>query len=250
MESLRIISVNIEMDRHLDSVRVFLEKENPDVVCVQEVYEPDLRAFAEHFGMEYVFGQMNVMGRGDRLNPPFFPYGIGMLYRLPAQNIQRAYYQGDSKTVKERIYNGNSREDHHLLLCAMFQKGWVKFQIGTTHFTWTSDGKADDLQRENLQKMLAILRNTQEIVLCGDFNAPRGKEIFDEMAKYYHDNIPTQYTTSIDVNLHRLGEKLRGEPLMVDGLFTTSGYKCSNVRLQEGVSDHMAIVAEISRIQI
>lgn len=32
---------------------------------------------------------------------------------------------------------------------------------------------------------------------------------------------------------------------MVDGLFTTSDYKASNVRLVDGVSDHMAIVADI-----
>jgi hypothetical protein len=54
-----------------------------------------------------------------------------------------------------------------------------------------------------------------------------------------------QYITSIDADLHRDGDKVR-KPLMVDGLFTSPIYKCSNVRLQNGVSDHMAIVAEIT----
>jgi hypothetical protein len=34
---------------------------------------------------------------------------------------------------------------------------------------------------------------------------------------------------------------------MVDGLFTTPVYQTSNVKLVDGVSDHMAIVAEIHK---
>ena len=35
---------------------------------------------------------------------------------------------------------------------------------------------------------------------------------------------------------------------MVDGLFTTPAYKASDVKLVDGISDHMAIVAKINRI--
>jgi len=34
---------------------------------------------------------------------------------------------------------------------------------------------------------------------------------------------------------------------MVDCLFSTPAYKASNVKLVDGVSDHMAIVAEIRK---
>ncbi len=34
---------------------------------------------------------------------------------------------------------------------------------------------------------------------------------------------------------------------MVDGLFTTPAYRASDVRLQFGVSDHVAIVATIEK---
>lgn len=245
---MKLISINIEEEKHLDSVQRFLEQEHPDVVCMQEVHEVDLQEFARKLGMQAVMGQMSLMGRGDHMKPPFHPFGIGILSRFPIQNIRRAYYQEQEGPPKNYVFNGNPREDYHLLLYANIRKGNTNFTIGTTHFIWTPDGEADDLQRENLEKLLAILKDIPEFVFCGDFNAPRGREIFDTIAQHYKDNIPQQYTTSIDVNLHRLGEKLRGEPLMVDGIFSTRHYNVQNVRLVEGVSDHMAVVAEISKI--
>ena len=35
---------------------------------------------------------------------------------------------------------------------------------------------------------------------------------------------------------------------MVDGLFTTPTYRALNVKLIDGISDHMAIVAEINKV--
>jgi len=246
---IKLVSVNIEMDKHLDRVHAFLEREKPDVICLQEVFEPDLTEFGKNLGMEVVFGQMNLMGRGNQMEAPYIPFGIGMLSSLPMGDVQRSYYQGDKESAKKYVFNGDAREDCHLFLHAHIQKGNTNFTIGTTHFVWTPDGQTSELQRQDLKKLLAILENIPEMVFGGDFNAPRGGEIFDTIAKHYKDNIPQQYTTSIDANLHRLGDKLRGAPLMVDGLFTTPHYKAQNVRLESGVSDHCALTAEISRMK-
>ena len=146
------------------------------------------------------------------------------------------------------MFNGTSMDDSHPLLCVSAEKGNESFVVGTTHFTWSPDGIPDDFLRKDMKSLLAILQDIPEIVLCGDFNAPRGGEIFDALAQRYKDNIPLEYDTSIDVNLHRDGKKMADRSLMVDGLFTTSFYKCSNVRLVGGVSDHFAIIAEVHHI--
>ena len=70
-------------------------------------------------------------------------------------------------------------------------------------------------------------------------------EAFDRIARKYKDNIPKKYKTSLDQNLHRV----KGLQYMVDGLFTTPGYKASNVKLVDGVSDHVAIVADIEKVR-
>ncbi|MBI2098098.1 MAG: endonuclease/exonuclease/phosphatase family protein [Candidatus Wildermuthbacteria bacterium] len=247
-DSIKLISVNIELAKHLGLVRAFLEKEKPDIACLQEVCEADLKEFAKEFEMEAVFAQMSLIGKGEYTKPPFAPYGVGILSRLPIQSVQRPYYRGDEETAKQREFQGLSRDDPHPLLCASIKKGDQSFVVGTTHFTWTQNGEPDDLQRNDLVSLLRTLEKFPETVLVGDFNAPRGRETFDTLARYYKDNIPAHYATSIDANLHHDGEKVRNKLLMVDGLFTTLQYECANVRLQDGISDHMAIVAEIQRV--
>ncbi|MBI4122959.1 MAG: endonuclease/exonuclease/phosphatase family protein [Parcubacteria group bacterium] len=245
---LSLACVNIEGTKHLDRVLAFLQKEKPDVVCLQEIYEHDLQKFAEELGMESAFGQMVLMGRDNKLEPLFLPFGIALLSRLPMSNLRKSYYHGDEESVRNLMFDGNHQSYYHLVLSAALQKDGKGFTIGTTHFTWTPDGKVDDVQRTHVAGLLKTLQDFPDMVFCGDFNAPRGEEIFAELAKCYKDNIPSHYTTSIDVNLHRLGEKLRGRSLMIDGLFTTPQYEASNVRLQDGVSDHFAILAEIRKL--
>lgn len=244
---MKLISVNIDLKRQLTTVWPFLKQEKADIVCLQEVHKEDLKELAKELEMEPVFGQMSSIGRNVYLEPPFSPYGVGMLSALPIQDIQMSYYRGTEEEAKTKLFSGNSKDDAHPLLHITVQKEDKAFTIGTTHFTWSPDGKADDAQRRDIENLLSILEGIPELILCGDFNAPRGGEIFDAIAQEYTDNIPAEYTTSIDTDLHRDGEKMRHKSLMVDGLFTTRRYECSSVRLVNGVSDHCAIVAEIQK---
>ena len=251
MSSIKLVSVNIELDNHLDRVGGFLRQEKPDVVCLQEAYQEHIEDFAKELGMHSAFAPMSNIGKGERAlytMPPFFPYGVGILSALPIQDIQTPYYRGTEEDAKTKPFSGNSKDDAHPLLYVTVQKESKDFTIGTTHFTWSPDGRADDVQRRDIENLLSIVEGIPEFILCGDFNAPRGGEIFDAIAHRYTDNIPAEYTTSIDLELHRDREKMRHKPLMVDGLFTTPQYECSNVRLVRGVSDHCAIVAEVRKV--
>ena len=248
---MKLISVNINLKKQLATVWPFLreQKEKADIVCLQEIYKEDLEEFAKEFGMKPVFAPMSNIGKKVHTEPPFFPYGVGILSALPIQDIQTSYYRGTEEEARTKPFSGNSKDDAHPLLRVTVQKGDQAFTIGTTHFTWSPDGKADDAQRRDIQNLLAVVEQIPELILCGDFNAPRGGEIFDAIAEKYKDNIPAEYATSIDLELHRDGEKMHHKSLMVDGLFTTPQYKCSNVRLVRGVSDHCAIVAEIQKVE-
>jgi endonuclease/exonuclease/phosphatase family metal-dependent hydrolase len=240
---MKLISINIELDRRLDSVEEFLKKEQPDVVCLQEVFQHDLLDLEKKLGMTGVYASM-----GKYCVEPqkgCLDLGVGILSKLPLEDVQRAYYSGDEASVDQvRIEGPNDAQRYYHVFVYGETQG---ITIGTTHFTWTPNGKADDVQREHLKELLKILSGIPEIMFCGDFNAPRGGEIFDALAQRYQDNIPKQYTTSINSDMHRKGEKLRGRSLMVDGLFSTPSYAIQNVKLVGGVSDHMAMVAEVQK---
>lgn len=156
--------------------------------------------------------------------------------------VDLKYYVG----VRDKIpvyKSGDPNSSNRALLLIRFVKDEVKFSIITTHFTWSPKGTVIHLQRVNLNKMLRILDSIGEFVLCGDFNAPRGKEIYNKLVKLYTDNIPPEVTTTIDPNLHR-AKKLQ---FVVDGMFSTPQFKLSKVQLIEGISDHKAIVGVVTR---
>ena len=118
------------------------------------------------------------------------------------------------------------------------------YRVCTTHFRWTPDGEADDAQRTDMIALLSVLESLQDFVLVGDFNTPRGGDMFAELANRYKDNVPREFTSSLDPTLHRAAPLER----MVDGIFTTPCYVVSDVEMISGISDHRALVANISRI--
>jgi len=82
-----------------------------------------------------------------------------------------------------------------------------------------------------------------ETVLTGDFNAPRGREIFSHIASVFKDNVPDHVSVSLDPLHHRAGAL----PYMVDGIFSTPGYRVTEVEQHFGLSDHTAFSATVFR---
>jgi endonuclease/exonuclease/phosphatase family metal-dependent hydrolase len=117
------------------------------------------------------------------------------------------------------------------------------YKFITTHLPVTIEGEETSYQLEVIDLLLREIKKFEGFVLCGDTNAPRGKISFSKFSEKYKDNIPEEYKTTLDQNLHRV----KGLQYMIDCLFTTPNYTASNVRLIDGISDHMAVVAEITK---
>lgn len=241
---LKLVSINVERSKHLDLVLPFIHKMQPDVLCVQELIGNNVDAFATASGS--VAHRYTPMSRlaGEEVGALS---GIGIFSRLPA-TFAESYYVKQSDEIPEtnpqqpHTYNNDNR----MVLSADVEVADGSFRVATTHFTWTPDGQADDVQRKDLAELFKQLDVLGEFALCGDFNAPRGREIFGAIAARYRDSIPPEYDTSIDGSIHRAGNL----QLMVDGLFTTPAYSAENVSLVPGVSDHMAVVADIRKITV
>lgn len=253
---LHLISLNIERSKHLLRVIPFLTHARPDVTCIQELCEPDIQAFEKVAGNLVAFAPMSRYPTEGR---PVV--GIGIFARIPVETYGVEYYRGNPDTIPNFDFSSAASKyasENAMFLYADFEHEGSQFRIGTTHFTWTPDGAPDDFQRKDLKALLQILSALGELVFCGDFNAPRGGEIFSELAGRYTDNIPKDILWSIDRDLHRAGrEKLETEVqksglpgLLVDGLFSTPGYVISNVILTCGISDHCAIRADIERARV
>jgi len=238
---MKIISVNIEKRRHLDSLKRFFQQEQADVICMQELDKQDLALFAEVTGLPYSFTPMcKNEATGDVMGIGIFAKGI----------IQyRAHFIGGFTGDSLPIVAPGSREDEYnstiwQVLIATITFDNDLYTIATTHFPATDGGLITDYQREVFSRLETVLSTYDELLLCGDFNAPRGREIYSKLSETYTDNIPETYITSLDQNLHRAGYL----SLVVDGLFSTHHYQVDNVELKGGISDHLAIVSRVKKV--
>jgi endonuclease/exonuclease/phosphatase family metal-dependent hydrolase len=235
---MKLISCNIERHRHLDRIEDLLREEAPDVVCLQEVCITDLPTLAAVLDMESRFAPM--------FFEPKYQCNKGVAILAHAfDSFQSTHFAGadlapktvDPRDTDEREFQGCA---YKLLTAEIVHEGEV-FRVNTTHLPVTTEGKVTWFQLQAIDKLLALLSSQSELILCGDTNAPRGREAFARIAERYIDHIPAEYPTSIDGDLHRAGSI----PFMVDGFFSTPGYRTERVRLVSGVSDHCAIVADV-----
>lgn len=245
---MKLISLNIEGDKHLENrVLPFVQAERPDVVCFQEVFEVDVPRISQALGMGAFFAPTtNIVDLNPHL-PPRGLFGVAQFTALPVTDRRESYYVGERAHPQRFFENENPNAQNRVLLSQTVIKDGHAFTVATTHFTWSPEGSYTEEQKHDFDALRNILVEFDELVLCGDTNSPRNgspDNVFNTLARLYQDCIPAHYQTSVDSSLHKSGKQIT---LMVDGLFVTPQYQASEVRLVDGVSDHMAIVGEISR---
>lgn len=238
---IRLFSLNIEGDRHINRIIPFLQKEKADVVCFQEVFKADIPLFEKTLGMKAHFTPtMDIRDINPYLSPKGL-WGLGIFTNQKSALYDEYYYVGDKSRIQLFVKN-NPNSGNRAVSWTRFELNGKKYHIATTHFTWSPNGEATVEQQIAMDKLLIQLKQIEPIILCGDFNAPRGKQIFKMLSDIYVDNIPAEIMTTIDKTLHREGNL----GYVVDGLFTTPNYKTDDVQIIGSLSDHMGIRANIT----
>lgn len=239
---MKLISLNLEGKRHLETTLPFIENEQPDCVALMEA-TADTQSWLQDRGYTTTFSPMADISQ-DGVN-----FEIGLLFASKDTHTATTHYYYRPELDKDLILKETYPhiEISHPVIFANVQN----INIAATHFTWNPNGEtADSYQTHDLRALLSHLESKPPHILCGDFNIPRRiNNLYNELVKHYKDEIPAEYESSLDINLHRLGKDPNNQNVfknfMVDYLFTQPPYKASNTRLEFGVSDHAAIVTTI-----
>ena len=239
---LTLACINIERSKHLSRVVAFLRAQAPDVVCLQELVPDDIAPLCRQLG--YAHHYYIPMCRFPEPDGPRAS-GVGILSRHAFASTEDVCYGGGGSGTD--VLDRSSEEarfatNRYSVALVGIAVGAETFTIGTTHFPWTNNARTGDFQRTACDTLLRLLQH-RSLVLCGDFNAPRGQEIFRRLAEQWTDHIPPTQLSSLDPVLHR-APHLR---LMVDGVFSTDDYSVSAVTFHQGVSDHCAITVRIGK---
>lgn len=289
--SLKVCSINIEGSKHLASrIIPFLQQEQCDVVCMQEVFFKDIQLIQESLDVQTQFALMVNVAVGR----PYFDQPHGMLGTLIATQssyqvkaVQHQYYAPKvavadlqeylAPRLKDVDFSPNSVEipfevplfSHpetmwRVLSSIEVNKDAVWYRVAHTHFTWSDNGSFTQKQAEDFKQLWPHIENLGEHVLCGDFNSPRKNHandtihagtstqaheqvnVYSMLADQLEDGIPADVTTTLDPELHRAGKL----DLVVDGMFTTPTYQIEDIRLVSGLSDHQAVVAQVSKMGV
>lgn len=235
-----MVSINIEGQKHLKSVGEFLAKEDADVVCLMEVCRDDVLGIA---GEEYpfvVFAPNDVLGNIEK-SSSLKPTGVAILSKTVMIDVEKEY-------LGERPNKEITTTKMGLHSPVLLQAKIGEYRMRVMHFTWSKKGEPSALQMIHMVKLREYLRKSGEIVLCGDFNIPRGNTLYVSLASVLKDNIPVEVETTIDPKLHYANVKTPGRlKLVVDYIWSTPKYKVKNVRVIPGVSDHCAIICTVAK---
>jgi endonuclease/exonuclease/phosphatase family metal-dependent hydrolase len=241
-EGIKSISINVEYGKHIDKVYSLIKKEKPDVICFQEILKEEFEFFRKKLKMNGISSSLGIFPKieGVRNSNKYVYTAILTKFDiLKKYSFRYNSYEPD-------IFSFQPKNSRPIVIAEVIKNKKV-YRVANTHFTHlkkTYTGQTDNRQRKALRQMLKILKQFDYLILMGDFNSPRGGEIFGRISRVYKDNIPKKYDSSLDPKLFKLPEL----KLMIDGLFTTPEYVASEVKLVGNVSDHMAVVANVCRI--
>lgn len=239
--TIKLLTLNIEASRHLDRVHSALSEHAPHIACLQEVVEEDCAYLASSYGYEVRYAPSGFLPASANTNANR-RWGVAVLTRVPIRNQETISY-ADDPTLRTLHHPNDARR---VLVMTQIEHGSALYRIGTTHFTWTPNGQINADQVADFARLTNVLSDRPDYVLCGDFNSPRGRDMFGKFIDELHliDHLPQSVTTTIDGRFHVAGAL----NLVVDTIFSTPHYRASHVQVLEGVSDHKGILALIERV--
>lgn len=238
MSKYKLLNINIQIDNNLDKIEPYLSKDIPDFFCVQEINRITFDSWKKKYFQDGVFAPMV-----SKASVPIGEWGVAILSNHKIKNHSVENYDQFTVDYKELIESRNERPIANLLSISL--EDIPNLIISTTHFTWAPNKNTTDQQLVNIKYLSNLTNEFDNLILCGDFNSPKNGAVFNYLSKNLVDNIPDNWTTTIDPNIHRTKGKVK---LVVDGLFSKGNIKIADVHQTFNLSDHSAISCTVEPI--
>lgn len=246
---MKIMQLNIWAGRMARGLIRYIEKEQPDVICMQEVFNADFavptpdRMFdifsrlKEVSGLQYDYFSMrysvDVIGRTA-------PYGNAILSRFPiksAQTIQIEKNVLEHVTAESDIYNATN-----LQIVTIDVDGQV-WTIANHHGHHDLDPAGNEESVAAMQRVADSLRDIQgPLVLCGDLNVwpeSPAMRVFDG----WLDDIVAQSGATSTLARINVDRDVVCDHILVNDNVMVKSFKVDEVI----ISDHYPLVAELGQ---
>lgn len=242
----KLVTYNIWHGEYLEQLLAFLKKEQPDILCLQEVSSSGL---AQHQSKVNLFTtiketmrQEGVFERGFWADEGKgkFDGGVAILSRFSMLNKKVWRYERETTQILKP-----STTDRYsmprVLLGSQLKLSSAPIWIFTTHFTISSDASVTPHQLEQAEKVAGFLKSYSEYIFCGDLNTPHGSEVFDKLKGQAQDMVG-----KVNGTLHPVIHPVGYKGLQVDHVFAKGDrFKVNSAKVPviDG-SDHLPVVVE------
>ncbi|MCL4353152.1 endonuclease/exonuclease/phosphatase family protein [Patescibacteria group bacterium] len=240
---IKIISWNIWKGKNLDRIIDFLERENADIIGLQEVIEKDavkgginIGSFiADKLGYFLTYCKAFTTDR----HVPVFDIGNATLSRIKPLKSKCIFLSG----IEE--YKGDSQTEPRIAVETQFSIGGKSLTVFNTHLSYSDKLAVSNIRKKQTEKLIGLLKS-QNTILLGDFNAaPESPEV-KSIAKILKNAdqgsfLPTWSVYPADYK----GFKVDGLKYRIDHMFMGRGVKIRKFWLgKSGASDHLPLLAE------
>ncbi len=262
---LKILHLNVERNRHLDSVFKLIQQEKPDLVCLEEAMHTKVKEIASKLKYNLAFAPLIIIQEDSEEDAQ----GPAILSKLPIVNIKKYRYNDNPqesipvRTINNIIsHKGKRPQDrfsytYTLLSIEIKLSDGLTLTLATTHFPVVdhaspglTDHQLDNLQDikelehsdiflQRLISKLRILKNP--LIFTADLNNSRGEYIYDSLANELIDIVPESVLSTIDPKLHRRSWL----KLVVDTIMISPDISVEDFKLMENVSDHKALISRL-----
>jgi endonuclease/exonuclease/phosphatase family metal-dependent hydrolase len=246
--SIKLISYNIWHGVYLNPLVEFLDREQPDILCVQEVGTSGLgqkkdttnlhEVIQKKLDMQAHYEHMYSADEGEGE----YTIGVAIYSKYPILETTVLRYERETSETL-RISDVDRYHVPRVLLGCLLDVEPIPLWVFTTHFTISPDAKVTQHQVDNAQKVATFLNKFPEYILCGDLNTPHGSQIFDILKSDAFDVVGPGHPT-LHPTLHRVGHL----GLQVDHAFIKSqrvNVDSVSLPLADG-SDHVPLVIEFT----
>lgn len=244
---MKIIQLNIWAGRMARGLMSYLEKEQPDVVCMQEVFNADFEVPTP----DRVFDSLSRLKAASGLQHEYFsmrysvdvaggtaPYGNAILSRFPLQSAQTIQIEKDvleHVTWQSDTYNANN-----LQIVTVNSDGQI-WAIVNHHGHHEVDPAGNETSVIAMQRVADSLRGVQgPLVLCGDLNVwpeSPAMRVFDG----WLDDIVARSSATSTLARINVDRDVVCDHILVNNAITVKNFKVDEVI----ISDHYPLVAEL-----
>ncbi len=175
---LKVVSLNIWQGQAINEVCLFLEREKPDIVTLQEVYDGKDPALALQFrsldelkkrlGLAYHDFEAALIDNRQEGN---IPEGNAIFSRFPIVAREAIFFNDPFRTDYVDDISNNPTQPH-VLLHTVLKTPAGEVNAYSLHGTWDLDGdNFSEKRRQMSEAIIAATKGKANVILAGDTNA-------------------------------------------------------------------------------